>query len=188
VPRGGPAGELALGPASPLRAALHAVPLIPDGAICRRDLRAEINNQRGLTRPTDVLGICLEDLPVRMGASRSQTLLLSWSWTRSSTWSAAGSPGGPCRPTSRRTRPSTPCSASPPRCARRSPRSPWCEPTPGTQAGSSATRARSGTWPWHRQAPRPGQGLRPAPPPLGRGTLLRLADQIPPPTQFTDAL
>jgi transposase len=29
VPRGGPAGELALGPASPLRAALHAVPLIP---------------------------------------------------------------------------------------------------------------------------------------------------------------
>jgi hypothetical protein len=47
VPRGGPAGELALGPASPLRAALHAVPLIPDGAICRRDLRAEINNQRG---------------------------------------------------------------------------------------------------------------------------------------------
>jgi hypothetical protein len=32
-----------------------------------------------------------------------------------------------------------------------------------------------------RQAPRPGQGLRPAPPPLGRGTLLRLADQIPPP-------
>ncbi|MET0995852.1 MAG: transposase [Mycobacterium sp.] len=39
-------------------------------------------------------------------------------------------------------------SASPPRCARRSPRSPWCGPTPGTQAGSSATRARSGTWPW----------------------------------------
>ena len=36
------------------------MPLIPDGAICRRDLRAEINNQRGLTRPTDVLGICLE--------------------------------------------------------------------------------------------------------------------------------
>ena len=31
-------------------------------------------------------------------------------------------------------------SASPPRCARRSPRSPWCGPTPGTQAGSSATR------------------------------------------------
>jgi transposase len=29
-----------------------------------------------------------------------------------------------------------------------SPRSPWCGPTPGTQAGSSATRARSGTWPW----------------------------------------
>jgi transposase len=32
-----------------------------------------------------------------------------------------------------------------------------------------------------RQAPRPGQGLRPAPPPLGRGTLHRLADQVPPP-------
>lgn len=31
---------------------------------------------------------------------------------------------------------------------RRSPRSPWCGPTPGTQAGSSVTRARSGTWPW----------------------------------------
>jgi hypothetical protein len=31
----------------------------------------------------------------------------------------------------------------------------------------------------NRQAPRPGQGLRPAPPPPGRGTLLRLADQIP---------
>jgi transposase len=39
-------------------------------------------------------------------------------------------------------------SASPPRCARRSPRSPWCGPTPGTQAGSSVTRARSGTWRW----------------------------------------
>jgi Transposase DDE domain len=33
----------------------------------------------------------------------------------------------------------------------------------------------------NRQAARPGQGLCPAPPPLGRGTLLRLADQVPPP-------
>ena len=191
----------------------------------------------------------------------------AWSWTRSSC-SAAGSPGGPCRPTSRRIRPSTPCSAggsargrgagstqrclnvrvwptgvaqcrprrdrlpdrprrrhrpdrqqrgrrreqeqgprtsrstpagccwpswsrpppcrtatvrspSPPRCARRSPRSPWCGPTPGTQAGSSATRASSGTWRWRSSSARPGQGLGPAPPPLGRGTLLRLADQVP---------
>jgi hypothetical protein len=38
-----------------------------------------------------------------------------------------------------------------------------------------------GTWPWRSSSARPGQGLRRASPPLGRGTLLRLADQGPPP-------
>src|SRR6266487_4558395 len=57
----------------------------------------------------------------------------------------------------------------------------WCGPTPGTQAGSSASAQDLGPGRGNRQAPRPGQGLRPAPPPLGRGTLLRLADQVPPP-------
>ncbi|MFI7132095.1 transposase [Nonomuraea sp. NPDC050153] len=33
------------------------------------------------------------------------------------------------------------------RRARRPPRTPWCGPTPGTQAGWSVTRAGSGTWP-----------------------------------------
>ena len=50
-------------------------------------------------------------------------------------------------------------SASPPRCARRSSRLPWCGPVPGTQAGSSATHARSGPGRGDRQAPRPGRGL-----------------------------
>jgi hypothetical protein len=57
----------------------------------------------------------------------------------------------------------------------------WCGPTPVGRPVRPRRRRDLGPGRGDRQAPRPGQGLRPAPPLLGRGTLLRLADQIPPP-------
>src|SRR4029453_18092891 len=57
----------------------------------------------------------------------------------------------------------------------------WCGPTPVGRPVRPRRRRDLGPGRGDRQAPGPGQGLRPAAPPLGRGTLLRLADQVPPP-------
>jgi hypothetical protein len=46
----------------------------------------------------------------------------------------------------------------------------WADAGPGTQAGSSVTRARPGTWPWRSSSAPTRPRACPAPPPLGRGT------------------